>query len=103
MSVWPLIIVVVKTKELLPEPDSYKDWTVLLPINKANVGDPTEVLTVMVSLKVRVALSVSPELRVLFSSPVEPLNLTDATAGGRVSNVVLEANPAVPELPAASV
>lgn len=103
MSVWPLVIVVVKTKELLPDPDSYKDWTVLLPINKTNVGDPTEVLTVMVSLKVRVALSVSPELRVLFSSPVDALNLTNATAGGRVSNEVLEGKPAVPELPAASV
>ena len=57
------MMVVVKTKAWVPEPDTYVACTLLLPTSRVKVGEPPEVLRVTTSLKVSVALSVSPALR----------------------------------------
>ena len=102
VSVCPLTMVVVKTKALVPEPDTYVACTVLLPTNKASVGVPPEVLRMTTSLKLRVAFKVSPALRRWFRSPVAPLKATVLAAGASVSMLMLGDRPAVPKLPAAS-
>ena len=109
VSVWPMRMVVLNTKALVPEPDTYVACTVLLPITKANVGEPAVVLSVTASLKVTVALSVSAALsslalasRGLATAPVALLKARLAMLGARVSRARLEDTPALPLLSAVS-
>ena len=74
----------------------------LLPTSKAKVGEPPVVFNTTESLKVRVALSVSPALRRRFTAPVEALNATAVAAGARVSMLMSGVSPALPKLPAVS-
>jgi len=109
LSFWRAATVVVKTKALLPEPETYVACTVLVPITSANVGEPTAVLTVITSSKVTVAERVSVALRlltvasfVLMSAPVVPVKAKLEMTGASVSKLMLGDKPAAPKLPAAS-
>ena len=96
------MMMVLKTNALVPEPDTYVASTMLLPTRNARVGEPPAVFSVTTSLKVSVALSVSPALRRWFTSPVAPVKATEVTAGASVSMLMLGESPVVPKLPAAS-
>ena len=109
VSVCPLPMVVVNTKALVPEPDTYVACTVLLPMTNAKVGEPAVVTTVTASVNVTVALSVSVALSNLtVASPglaTDPVALVNArllTLGARVSTVKVVKLPALPLLSAAS-